>query len=198
MANGDPNVVCPPGLVCQPGQLAPASGIYLVTHLSQHRPVHEVLVIRGEEFPPCRTCRSAVRFRLQREVDHVHHDWDLAGPMESSFSEQPLDFDSVRAFRRVEVDLPVTVELRHSKKPVSVDGHTMNLSEGGMGAVIPQRVVDEKRTFTIHLPGLDSRKEIQVSARLRYRKGMRHGFEFTRISPADRDAIRELCGRAIS
>ena len=46
MTNGDPCSV-----VCQPGQLAPASGVYLVKHLNQHRGVHEVLVIRGEETP---------------------------------------------------------------------------------------------------------------------------------------------------
>ena len=192
MANGDPQSV-----VCQPGQLAPASGIYLVKHLNQHRPVHEVLVIRGEEFPLCRTCRGSVRFRLEREVDHVHHDWDLAGPMESSLAEQLPDFDSVRAFRRVEVDLPITLESRH-KQGTIVQGHTTNLSEGGLGAVISERFADEKRNLTIRLPGLHSRKDIQVSARLRYRKGMRHGFEFMRVSAADREAIRELCAHSLS
>lgn len=193
MSTGDPQIV-----VCQPGQLAPASGVYLVKHLNQHRPVHEVLIIRGEEFPPCRTCRSAVRFRLMRELNHVHHDWDLAGPMESSFSEQQPELDSVRAFRRVEVDLPVIVEFRHVKKPLILRGHTTNLSEGGMGAVIGEQMVDQKRSLTIRLPGLNAQKEIQVNARLRYRKGMRHGFEFTRVSSTDRDAIRELCARALS
>ena len=192
MANGDPQSV-----VCQPGQLAPASGIYLVKHLNQHRAVHEVLVIRGEEFPLCRTCRGSVRFRLEREVDHVHHDWDLAGPMESSLAEQLPDFDSVRAFRRVEVDLPITLESRH-KQGTIVQGHTTNLSEGGLGAVISERFADEKRNLTIRLPGLHSRKDIQVSARLRYRKGMRHGFEFMRVSAADREAIRELCTHSLS
>ncbi len=192
MANGDPQSV-----VCQPGQLAPASGIYLVKHLNQHRAVHEVLVIRGEEFPLCRTCRGSVRFRLEREVDHVHHDWDLAGPMESSLAEQLPDFDSVRAFRRVEVDLPITLEPRH-KQGTIVQGHTTNLSEGGLGAVISERFADEKRNLTIRLPGLHSRKDIQVSARLRYRKGMRHGFEFMRVSAADREAIRELCAHSLS
>ncbi|HKR32863.1 MAG TPA: PilZ domain-containing protein [Terriglobales bacterium] len=192
MANGDPQSV-----VCQPGQLAPASGIYLVKHLNQHRAVHEVLVIRGEEFPLCRTCRGSVRFRLEREVDHVHHDWDLAGPMESSLAEQLPDFDSVRAFRRVEVDLPITLESRH-KQGTIVQGHTTNLSEGGLGAVISERFADEKRNLTIRLPGLHSRKDIQVSARLRYRKGMRHGFEFMRVSAADREAIRELCAHSLS
>lgn len=193
MAIGDPQSV-----VCQPGQLAPASGIYLVRHLNQHRAVHEVLIIRGEEFPFCRTCRGSVRFRLEREIDHVHHDWDLAGPMESSLSQPVPDFDSVRAFRRVEVDLPITVEARHLKRPLVVQGHTTNLSEGGMGAMINERFADEKRNLTIRLPGLHSRKDIQVSARLRYRKGMRHGFEFMRVSPADREALRELCARSLS
>jgi hypothetical protein len=168
-----------------------------VKHLNQHRAMHEVLVIRGEEFPLCRTCRGSVRFRLEREIDHVHHDWDLAGPMESSLSEPLPDFDSVRAFRRIEVDLPITVEARHLKKALVVQGHTTNLSEGGMAAVISDRFSDEKRNLTIRLPALHSRKDIQVSARLRYRKGMRHGFEFMRVSPADRDAIRELCAHAI-
>ncbi len=193
MTNGDPQSV-----VCQPGQLAPTSGVYLVKHLNQHRAVHEVLIIRGEEFPLCRTCRASVRFRLQREIDHVHHDWDLAGPTESSLSEQLPDFESVRAYRRVEVDLPITVECRHLKKSFTVPGHTTNLSEGGMGALISERFTDEKRSLTIRLPGLHSRKDIQVSARLRYRKGMRHGFEFMRVSSADRDAIRELCTHSLS
>lgn len=193
MTNGDPQSV-----VCQPGQLAPASGVYLVKHLDQHRAMHEVLVIRGEEFPLCRTCRGSVRFRLDREIDHVHHDWDLAGPMEGLLSEPLPEFDSVRAYHRIQVDLPITLESRHSRKPLIVQGHTMNLSEGGIGVVISERIVDEKRNLTIRLPGLHSRKDIHVSARLRYRKGMRHGFEFTRVSPADRDAIRELCAHSLS
>lgn len=193
MANGDPQTV-----VCQPGQLAPASGVYLVKHLNEHRAIHEVVVIRGEEFPLCRTCRGSVRFRLDREIDHVHHDWDLAGPIESSLSEPLPEFDSARAYRRIEVDLPITLESRHLKKPLVVQGHTTNLSEGGLGAVIGERFADEKRNLTIRLPGLNSRKDIQVSARLRYRKGMRHGFEFMRISATDRDAIRELCAHSVS
>lgn len=193
MANGDPQNV-----VCQPGQLAPASGVYLVKHLNQHRAMHEVLVIRGEEFPLCRTCRGSVRFRLDREIDHVHHDWDLAGPMESSLSEPLPEFDSVRAHRRIEVDLPITLESRHLKKPLIVQGHTTNLSEGGLGAVISERFADERRSLTIRLPGLHSRKDIQVSARLRHRRGMRHGFEFMRVSAADRDAIRELCAHSLA
>jgi len=193
VTNGDPCSV-----VCQPGQLAPASGVYVVKHLNQHRSMHEVLVIRGEEFQLCRTCRGSVRFRLHRQVDHVHHDWDLAGPMESSLSEPLPDFDSVRAFRRIEVDLPITVEARHLKKQLVLQGHTMNLSEGGMGALISERLADEKRNLTIRLPGMRSRKDIHVTARLRYRKGMRYGFEFVRMSPADREALRELCAHSLS
>jgi PilZ domain-containing protein len=193
VTNGDPQSV-----VCQPGQLAPASGVYLVKHLNQHRAMHEVLVIRGEEFPLCRTCRGSVRFRLDREIEHVHHDWDLAGPTESSLSQPLPEFDSVRAYRRIEVDLPITLESRHLKKPLIVQGHTTNLSEGGLGAVISERFADEKANLTIRLPGLHSRKDIQVSARLRYRKGMRHGFEFMRVSAADRDALRELCAHSLS
>jgi len=57
----------------------PISGVYTAIHVL-HRAQHEVVAIRGEEFPPCRICKNEVRFQVAREVPHVTHDFDLAGP----------------------------------------------------------------------------------------------------------------------
>jgi len=65
--------------VFQPGQTAPVTGIYLVAH-ERHRPDHPVVVIRGEEFPACRSCKGAVRFTIDVETNHVAQDFDFAGP----------------------------------------------------------------------------------------------------------------------
>ena len=182
-------------LVSQPGELAAVSGVYLVRHLTRHRLPHEAVVIRGEEFPSCRTCRGAVRFELVKETDHIHHDWDLAGPLENLSPKKVSEYDSVRAFPRVEIDLPiVVVENRQSKKPLLVRGHTVTLSEGGIGAVIENQLAQPKKNILIRMPGPD--QEIAVNARLRYRNGMKYGFEFLRLSGEDRAAVRELCNRA--
>jgi hypothetical protein len=63
----------------QPGQLVPTSGIYTAVHQS-HRAPHEVVAIKGEEFPACRGCRDDVRFYIARLVPHMTHDFDLTGP----------------------------------------------------------------------------------------------------------------------
>ena len=63
----------------KPGQMVPVSGIYSVVH-REHRADHEVLAIRGEEFPACRLCKLDVRFSVAQVIPHVTHDFDLAGP----------------------------------------------------------------------------------------------------------------------
>jgi hypothetical protein len=64
---------------CRVGQRAHTSGIYNVVHYD-HRADHEVIVMRGEEFPACRTCGQEVRFYQVRGVCHLTHDFDFAGP----------------------------------------------------------------------------------------------------------------------
>ena len=59
--------------------MVPISGLYSVIH-QNHRPDHDVLAIRGDEFPSCRVCKEEVRFVLSRMIPHITHDFDLAGP----------------------------------------------------------------------------------------------------------------------
>ena len=64
----------------RPGQLTPISGVYTAVH-AFHRAAHEILAIRGEEFPSCRTCLDKVRFYVVQVAPHMTHDLDLAGPL---------------------------------------------------------------------------------------------------------------------
>jgi hypothetical protein len=63
----------------KPGDAVPTSGIYTAVHVD-HRGPHDIVAIRGEQFPACRRCGDDVRFRIARLLPHMTHDFDLAGP----------------------------------------------------------------------------------------------------------------------
>lgn len=59
------------------GDTVRQSGIYEVLHDRDHREVHEVVMISGELFPDCETCKDKVRFRLVRTAPYIFQDEDF-------------------------------------------------------------------------------------------------------------------------
>jgi hypothetical protein len=53
------------------------SGIYEVIHASTHRKSHEVVMLKGDAFPACDTCKRDVRFKLIRTAPYIFQDEDF-------------------------------------------------------------------------------------------------------------------------
>jgi hypothetical protein len=71
-------------------------------------------------------------------------------------------------------------------------GHTMNLSEGGTGCVIPgEWRAGQVVTLELSLPGMD--RSIVLSARVCHRDDMYCGLEFLAPSPEAVSLIQAFC-----
>jgi hypothetical protein len=62
--------------VFRPGEVAPESGVYKVTH-QRHRETHLATLFQGERFPPCVRCGEAVKFALLRPARLIGEDTDF-------------------------------------------------------------------------------------------------------------------------
>lgn len=61
----------------RPGETIRQSGIYEVMHDREHRAAHEAVMIGGERFPDCETCKDKVRSRLVRTAPYIFQDEDF-------------------------------------------------------------------------------------------------------------------------
>ena len=64
------------GQVYKPGDEVPETGVYTVHH-HLHRENHSATIFRGERFPACSRCGSAVRFVLARRASRILEDADF-------------------------------------------------------------------------------------------------------------------------
>ncbi len=69
----------PNGRRYRAGEVVRQSGIYEVVHDRDHREAHEVVMISGERFPDCETCKEKVRFCLIRTAPYIFQDEDFEG-----------------------------------------------------------------------------------------------------------------------
>lgn len=176
----------------RPGELAPITGIYMVTHGARHRERHEVVVIRGEQLPTCRTCKLNLSYQIVRPISHITHDWDFSGPHNLVISPRHDDFRDFRMFRRVSMQLPITLELPSTSSPVMIHGYSSDLSAGGMGTVIRNRLPSRYKTDPVKIHVEPDGKALTLEAHFCYQTGVRYGFEFNSIGVGEREAIRRL------
>lgn len=101
-------------------------------------------------------------------------------------------FNKVRQMPRSGLDRRLQIVTVHKGKPALVHGRIRDISERGLGAVIPRCLnIDEK--VTLHFV-MEDGKECTVFATVRHCHGLHCGFEFISVDPALRQAIARVCG----
>ena len=101
-------------------------------------------------------------------------------------------YAKVRQMPRSGLDRRLQIVTVHKGKPGLVHGRIRDISERGLGAVIPRCLtIDEK--VTLHFV-MEDGKECTVFATVRHCHGLHCGFEFISVDPALREAIARVCG----
>jgi PilZ domain len=176
----------------RPGELAPITGVYLVNHALRHREPHEVVIIRGENLPACRTCKLNTEFEIVKPTSHVTHDWDFSGPNNLSIQPRHEQFADFRIFRRIHVRLPVTFQLSSDSSPVQIHGYSSDLSAGGLGAIIRDKLPPAYKNAMIKIDVGAGAMPLSLHGRFRHQSGVRYGFEFAKVAGAQTEAIRRM------
>jgi two-component system, cell cycle response regulator len=118
---------------------------------------------------------------------------DIAGeqrPIRSA--ECYTNTEKIRQMRRLALDRQLQIITLHEGKPELVHGRIKNISEHGLGAVIPRCLdVDEKVTLNFYM---EDGQQCTVLATVRHCNGLHIGFEFVSVEPSLREAIARVCG----
>jgi two-component system cell cycle response regulator len=121
---------------------------------------------------------------------------EQAGPVEvgrtANESKNAPSWQKVRQMRRAGLDRRLQIVTVHQGKPSLVYGRIRNISEHGLGAVIPRCLaIDEKVTLNFLM---DDGIECTIFATVRHCHGLHCGFEFISVEPTLREAIARVCG----
>jgi PilZ domain len=111
--------------------------------------------------------------------------------MGSHLTHAEFDSRTSRRFPRFPLDVHLSVNVFRLGENVSFWGRTSELGEDGVGATLTGElecgeVVSMELALPMTLP-------IKFRALVRYRDGLRHGFEFLALSGTQRDEIRRVC-----
>ena len=97
-----------------------------------------------------------------------------------------------RRFPRHALDVRVSVHAFRCGESLSFWGRSSEIGEDGVGATLTGELEPgEVVSMELSLPMTPF--PIKFRALVRYRDGLRHGFEFLTISAAQRDEIRRVC-----
>lgn len=98
----------------------------------------------------------------------------------------------VRRFQRFALDARIQVRMFQAGEFRSCWGHSTELGQDGIGATLTGEL-ESGEIVSLEIPLPLSAYPLKVRAIVRYRQGLRYGFEFLTLEAAQRDMIRRVC-----
>lgn len=97
-----------------------------------------------------------------------------------------------RRFPRYPVDIRVSLHVLRAEGPVSLWGRSNEVGADGIGVTLTGQL-DPGEVVNLELTLPPSSAPMKIRALVRYRDGLRHGFEFLALSPKQREAVNQTC-----
>ena len=98
----------------------------------------------------------------------------------------------VRRYPRFAIDVRLQVRMFQNGEFQSCWGRSTELGPDGIGATLTGEL-ESGEIVSLEFPLPLSPYPLKVRAIVRYRQGLRYGFEFLTLSDAQRDTIRRVC-----
>jgi PilZ domain len=116
----------------------------------------------------------------------------LKDKAEAFISNSRSDKQSARRFPRYPVDMRIAVQIFRSGETTSLWGRSNELGEDGVGGTMTGELeAGEVVSMELSLPL--AAYPLKLRALVRYRIGLRHGFEFLAINDQQRDVLQRVC-----
>jgi PilZ domain len=97
-----------------------------------------------------------------------------------------------RRFPRYPLDIRITMQLFRNGEMISLWGRTNEMGRDGIGATLTGQLLQgEVVSMELTLPRTS--RAIKIRALVRYRDGLRHGFEFLALTADQRKIVDDAC-----
>jgi hypothetical protein len=107
-------------------------------------------------------------------------------------SSKPVDWTKKRRFPRYSMDVRVSAKVFRKDTAFEIWGRSIEFGQDGIGITLTgQLEPGEVATLELTLPG--SSTLLRLRGLVRYRDGLRHGFEFLARDELQRQAIQRAC-----
>ena len=97
-----------------------------------------------------------------------------------------------RKFPRYAVDLRVSVQAFRAEGPVSLWGRSNELGADGIGVTLTGQL-DPGEVVNLEVTLPTNSTPLKIRALVRYRDGLRHGFEFLTLTTKQREVVNQAC-----
>ena len=116
----------------------------------------------------------------------------MAAPGKKLAPSAPPIGGHVRRFPRFAIDARIKVRMFQAGEFRSCWGRSTELGQDGIGATLTGEL-ETGEIVSLDIPLPLSTYPLRVRAIVRYRQGLRYGFEFLTLSEAQRETIRRVC-----